>query len=443
MMNILIIGGNATGMSAASRLRKNMPEASIVVIERGDLVSFGACGLPYFIADEFSDPNEMIARPLEAFQKIDIDVHLYHEAVSLDSNSKSVLVKNIKTNEETNFSYDKLLISTGAFPFVPPISGIELEGVYTMTKIEDGINVKNVLPKVTNVVIVGGGFIGLEIAEAMIHHGKKVTLIERAERVSERVFDSEMTEHLQKAVSESGVDLRLNEQLQECLGTNFVSGVKTDKGEYPADLVIIAVGFLPATKWCKDSNIQMLPNGAIMIDEQCKTSLTDVFAGGDCATVKNAAHGNDSYIPLATTANKLGRLLGDIISGKDAKFQGTLGTSALRFGNFEIARTGLSEHEAKSLGIKYAVNTIKDYNHTSYVAGKEELHLKVIYNKDTRILLGAQICGGKGAALRIDALAVAVFSKMTVDELGMMDFMYAPPFARTWDIMNIVGNTSK
>ncbi|MGL4394739.1 MAG: CoA-disulfide reductase [Brevinema sp.] len=442
-MNIIIAGGNATGMSAATRIRKNSPEANIIVLEKSDIVSFGACGLPYFVGDEFSDANEMIVRSIEAFQKSNIDVRLFHEIVSLDSKTQTVRARNTKTNEEISLSYDKLLISTGAHPFVPPIAGVELKGVHTLTKIEDGTAVKDSLKDVQNVVVIGGGFIGLEVAEAMIHQGKTVTLIEKGPGLSTRVFDPEMTKHLEVAILNSGVDLRRNEGLEAILGQDKVEAVKTDKGEYPADLVIIAIGFRPSTQWLKESGIEMLPNGAIVIDELCQTSLPHVYAGGDCATVKHAVHGQNSYIPLATTANKLGRLLGDTMSGKEAPFHGTLGSSALRFQEFEIARTGLSEHEAQSAGYDYATNVIKDYNHTSYVAGKTEVVLKYIYDKKTRVLLGAQICGGDGAALRIDALAVAIFTKMTVDTLGMMDFMYAPPFSRTWDIMNIAGNTAK
>ncbi|MGL4561496.1 MAG: CoA-disulfide reductase [Brevinema sp.] len=442
-MNIIIAGGNATGMSAAARLRKNMPDAHIIVFEKGDLVSFGACGLPYYVGDEFSDTKEMIVRSLEAFQKLNIDVRLFHEVISVDSDTKTIHVKNTQTNQQSTIQYDKFLISTGAVPLIPNIPGIDLQGVYTLTKMEDGIAIKKSLDNVQNVVIIGAGFIGLEIAEAMLHHGKKVTLIERSSRISQRVFDLEMTEHLEAFVKKSGVDLHVDEEVQSIIGQGSVKAVKTNKSEYKADLVIVAIGFRPATEWLKSSSINMLPNGAIIIDDQCQTSVSDIFAGGDCATVKNAVHHGDSYIPLATSANKLGRLLGDIIADKKVSFQGTLGSSALRFKDFEIARTGLSEHEAQSNNINYNINVIKDYNHTSYVAGKTEIVLKYIYDKNTRVLLGAQICGGSGAALRIDALAVAIFSKMTVDTLGMMDFMYAPPFSRTWDIMNIAGNTAK
>lgn len=442
-MNFLIIGGNATGMSAATRLRKNMPNATITVIEKGELVSFGACGLPYFVGDEFSDSNNMIARSLENFQKSNIDVLLHHEAVSLDYQNKKVSIINTNTASSFELPYDKLLISTGAFPFVPSIEGLELKGIHTLTKMHDGIALKHALDQAKNVTIVGGGFIGIETAEALINQGKIVTLIERMPRCAGAAFDSEMTDHLETSLRKHNVNLRLEETVTTFKGKDYVQQVITDKGTYDTDLVIISVGFVPATKWCIDTGIKTISNGAIIIDEMGKTSLLDVYSGGDCATVKNATLGQDSYIPLATSANKLGRILGDILADKENSFQGTLGSSAIRFMDFQMGRTGLSEHEAQKLNIDYATNTIKDFDYTSYVPGQTLLYIKLIYDKNSRVLLGGQICGEKGAVIRVDVLALAIFKKMTVEELGMMDFVYCPPFSRTWDILNIAGNTCK
>ncbi len=444
-MNFVIIGGNATGMSAATRLRKNLPEASIIVIEKSDIVSFGACGLPYYVADEFSDEKELIARSAESFQKSNIDLKINNEALNIDTTKKEVLVKDITSGNKATYPYDSLLISTGAYPFIPKLPGMELDNVHTLTKLSDGKIIKEKLASVKNVVIVGAGFIGLETAEAMLHAGKKVTIIEKMTRVSERVFDKEITDKFEEALlATENLTLKLDEELTEIIGDRTVNKVKTNKGEYNADLVIVSIGFVPQTAFCKDIGLDMFPNGAIVIDENCRTSVKDIFAGGDCATVKNVASGEKSYIPLATTANKLGRLLGDTLAGKSAPFQGTLGTSALRFNKFELARTGLTEDECKKLGIEYSVNFISDYNHTSYVPStRGSVHIKLIYRKDTKVLLGAQTAGATGAVLRINALAVAIFKKMTVQELGMMDFVYSPPFARTWDIMNIAGNTSR
>ncbi len=441
-MNYLIIGGNATGMSAASKLRKNQPDAIITVIEKGAYVSFGACGLPYFIGDEFTDSNNMIARSAEAFKKSNIDILLHHEALNLDHKNKSVSVSDKIGGTTENFTYDKLLISTGATPIIPPFEGIQLKGIHTLTKMEDGIALKEAITKAQKIVIVGGGFIGIETAEAFLHQGKKVTIIERLPRVAAAPFDPEITEHLEKKIREHKVDLRLGESVLSFEGKDHIKKVITDQGSYDADLVILAIGFAPATKWCANI-LKTLPNGAIIIDEQCKTSEENIYAGGDCATVLHAVSKKNHYIPLATSANKLGRILGDILADIPNTFQGTLGSSGLRFMDLEMGRTGLSEQEAKDLGIDFSTNLIQDYNHTNYVPGQSPLHIKLIYEKMSHILLGAQIAGKNGAVLRVDALAVAIFKKMTTEELGMMDFIYSPPFARTWDALNIAGNTSK
>ncbi len=442
-MTYLIIGGNATGMSAASRLRKNDPDAVITVIEKGDLVSFGACGLPYFIGEEFTHASDMIARSFDAFKRMKIDILLHHEAVKLDHEAKSVTVKDLAKDEEKIFKYDKLLVSTGAVPIIPPFPNVDLKGIRTLTKMHDGIAMKEALRHASKIVIIGAGFIGIETAEAMIHHNKQVTIIEKESRAVGKVFDAEITEHLEKAIKKSGVKLKLNESVTEFRGKDVIQKVVTDKGTYNADLVLLSVGFSPATKWCRDTGIEMLPNGAIVIDEYGRTSLPDVYSGGDCAGVLNAVSGKLDYIPLATTANKLGRLIGDNMIKDSTPFQGTLGSSGLRFCTLQAGRTGLSEGDAERLGIDYSTNFIQDFNHTSYVANQTPLYIKLIYEKHTRVLLGGQICGEQDAVLRVDVLAAAIFKKMTVDELGMMDFIYAPPFARTWDALNIAGNTSK
>lgn len=442
-MNCLIIGGNAAGMSAAAKLRRNMPDATITVIEEGDIVSFGACGLPYYLGGEFEDLNEMISRSLEEFEKSNIDILICHEAISLDHKNKKVSVLNKKTNTPLELSYDKLLISTGARPFIPPIKGVELKGIYTLTKMNDGIELKKALNDAKNIVIVGGGFIGIETAEAFLHQGKEVRIIEKMSRLATSVFDSEMTEHLEASLIKHKVDVHLEETVVSFKEKGNALQVVTDKGVYDAELVIISVGFVPTTAWCSKNGIETLANGAIIIDEKGRTNIADIYAGGDCATIKNAIFGQNSYISLATNANKIGRVLGDVLAGKENHFSGALGSAAIRFMDFEAGRTGLSEHEAQKLNIEYSTNTIKDFNYTGYVQGKSLLYIKLIYDKNSRVLLGGQICGGKGAVLRVNVLALAIFKKVTVDELGMMDFIYSPPFSRTWDILNVAGNTSK
>jgi len=435
-MNYLILGANAAGMSAAVRILKSDKQAKITVLEKSDVVSFGSCGIPYFIAGEFDDVNQLTARPLEEFIKSGIDVRQLHTVTAIDFDKKQVTA-----NQSLIFDYDKLLIAVGASPIIPPIKGITAKHCHTMHSRQDAITLLSSLPTCQNIVIIGAGFIGLEAAEAFVERGKKVTIVEFLDRALARTYDAEITTLLEGALQQHGVRLQLNERVVEVTDKLVI----TDQGQYPADLVIVATGFKPNTEFLRSTKINLSKEGAIVIDDQCQTNLPDVFSAGDCATVPHKVSG-DVYIPLATSANKLGRIAGDVMAGNMARrFIGTLGSSGIRVFDMEAGRTGLSEAEAKQLGMNYATVFIKDKNHADSVAGQTDIWVKLIYDQDSRKLLGGQICGSYtgGAVQRVDALAVAVYSGLTVEELGYMDFIYAPPFARTWDVLNIAGNVAR
>jgi NADPH-dependent 2,4-dienoyl-CoA reductase/sulfur reductase-like enzyme len=309
----------------------------------------------------------------------------------------------------------------------------------------DALALLNLMPHCQNVVVIGGGFIGLEAAEAFSLQGKKVTVIEFADRVMARTMDAEITAHLDNALRRHGVAVQLNETVIDINSEHgSVHSVTTDKGDYPADLVLLATGFQPNTAFLRDSGIAMSDQGAIIIDAQCKTNIDHIYSAGDCASVPHKIQG-DVYIPLATSANKLGRIAGEVMAGKASRFIGTLGSSGIRVFDVEAGGTGITEHQAQRSGIDYGSVFIEDKNHTDYVDGQSAMWVKLIYEKKSRRLLGGQICGAYrgGAVHRVDALAVAIYAGLTVDELGMMDFIYAPPFARTWDIMNVAGNVAK
>jgi len=444
-MNYLILGANAAGMSAAMRIIKLDKQANITVLEKTEVVSFGSCGIPYFVGGEFTDIEQMTARPMEEFAKLGIDIRLLHTATGLDANKKQLTAYNGQTRQTLNLDYDKLMIAVGAAPIVPSIKGISARNVHTMHTKADAITLLNLLPQCQHIVIVGAGFIGLEAAEAFSLRGKRVTIVEYADRAMTRTFDPEITAHLESALQRHGVELKLNESVVEIKNELGVArSVLTEGGEYPADLVLIATGFKPNTEFLRDTELQFSKEAAIIIDAQCKTNLADIYSAGDCATVPHKIGGN-MFIPLATSANKLGRLAGEVMGGKESRFIGTLGSSGIRVFDVEAGRTGISELEAKQAGIEYSTVFIQDKNHTDYVAGQTDMWVKLIYEKQSRRLLGGQICGAYlgGAVHRVDALAVAIYSGLTVDELGMMDFIYAPPFARTWEILNVAGNVAR
>ncbi|WP_297597810.1 CoA-disulfide reductase [uncultured Cetobacterium sp.] len=447
-MKIIIIGGVAAGMSAAAKASRLDKKAEIVIYEKTEIVSWGACGLPYYVGNFFENPCNMIARPVEKFIEAGMNIKIKHEVIEIDITKKEVTIKNLENGEIFTDSYDKLMVATGAHAIMPPIKNIKSNGVYTLKDYTDGIVLKEEILKEENqdIVIVGAGYIGLEVAEAAKHLGKRsVRIIQLGDRVLLESFDKEITDVMEEEIrSHEGVDLHLEEIVEEIIEENGkVVGVKTNKGQYSADIVVVSTGVRPNTAFLKETGIEMLGNGALIIDNQGRTSIDSIYSAGDCATVPHLVRNENVYIPLATTANKIGRVVGENLAGMETTFQGTLGSAAVKVMEVEAGRTGITEAEAIKMEIDYKTVFIKDKNQTNYYPGREDIFVKLIYDAKTRILLGGQIAGKKGAVLRVDSLATAIYAKMTVDELGMMDFCYAPPFARTWDVMNVAGNVAK
>ena len=444
-MRVIIIGGVAAGMSAAAKLKRIKPDYEVVVYEKTDIVSFGACGLPYFVGGFFDDSDNMIARKPEKFIESGIDLNIFKEVISVDINNKKIKVIDVKTNEIFEDSYDKLMIATGARSIIPPIKNANIENVSTLKTMEDGIKVKEIINKdeVKNVVIIGAGFIGLEAVEAAKKLGKNVTIIQSSDRILNSVFDKEITDVLEEEIKSHNVNLCLEELALEFVGKDKVKKVITNKREIDADLVIIATGVKPNTEFLNGSNINMLQNGAIIVDEYGQTSIEDIYAAGDCATIKNIVTNEDMFVPLATGANKLGRIVGENLAGLNNSFQGSLGSSCIKIMDMEAAVTGITEEKAKSLGLNYKSKFISDFNQTNYYPGRNKIYVKLVYDADTKVILGGQVAGFKDSVQRANVLATAIFAKMTTNQLGMLDLCYAPPFARTWDVLNVAGNVSK
>jgi NADPH-dependent 2,4-dienoyl-CoA reductase/sulfur reductase-like enzyme len=444
-MKIIIIGAEAAGASAAAKAKRMAPDAEIIVYEKSDVISFGACGLPYFVGDYFSDPGFMVSRTVEQFEHSGITVKIRHEVLSVEPATKTVTVKNLATGELQAQQYDRLLIASGAAAIIPPIENLQLKNVFTLKSMADGLALKQAaqLEGKKNVVIIGAGFIGLEVAEAMVKLGKNVRIIQLDERVMPDFFDKEITDIFEKELSAAGVAVHLSESVKALQGAVQVAHVITDKGEYPADLVVLAVGVKPNTSFLQNTGIDLLRNGAIRIDAYGQTNLPDVYAAGDCACVYHLLKNEYVYIPLATTANKIGKVAGENLLGNKTAFPGTLGTAAIKTIEVEAGRTGLTEQEAVKAGIPYKIVFIRDKNHSNYLPGQADIFVKLVYHQDTRKLLGGQVAGSYGSALRADVLAVAIWNGMTVDQLGMLDLFYAPPFSRPWDAINIAANAAK
>lgn len=444
-MRIVIIGGVAAGMSAAAKARRMAKNSEVIVYEKGSVVSFGACGLPYYVGDFFDNPQGMIARTPEQFRESGVEVNINHEVLKVDPEKKVIIVKDLKTDRTFKSSYDKLMVATGANAILPPVEGLEkLKNIFTLKSIDDGIELKKAMMKIENkeILVIGAGYIGIEVVEAAKKLGKNVRIIQMGERVMSASFDKEITDLMEEEIRSHGVDLHLEEIVKKIDGNDVVERVITDKGEYKADIVVIATGVRPATSFLEGTGIEM-DKGAIIIDEEGKTSVDSIYSAGDCAVVYHKVRKKNVYIPLATTANKIGRVIGKNLAGAKNKFMGTLGSACIKVMDLEAGRTGITESDAKLDGFNYKTVLIKDKNQTNYYPGQEDIFIKLIYDAETKVILGGQILGKNGAVLRTDVIAMAVATKMKTSELGMMDFCYSPPFARTWDTLNVVGNVAK
>ena len=444
-MKVIIIGGVAAGMSAAAKFKRLSPKDDVVVYEKGDIVSFGACGLPYYVGGFFEDSREMIARTPEQFRESGVEIHTQHEVIDVDFPGKKLKVKNLTTGEILEESYDKLMIASGARAIIPPIKNINLENVVTLKSMDDGNKLRELMAseEYKKVAIIGAGFIGLEAVEAAKNRGKEVTVVQLQDRVLQEVFDKDITDILEAEIREHDVNLLLGETVLELIGDGKVSKVRTDKREFEADIVILATGVKPNTDFLKSDEIKMLRNGAIVIDSYGRTSVEDVYSAGDCATINNLITGKEAYVPLATGANKLGRIVGENLAGQNNSFQGSMASSCIKVMNMEAARTGLSEKEVKDLGFDYKTKFITDMNQTSYYPGRERIYVKLIYDAHTKVIYGGQVAGYKDAVQRCNVLAACIYAKMTTDQLGMLDLCYSPPFSRTWDVLNVAGNVAK
>ena len=444
-MKVIIVGGVAAGMSAAAKLKRANKEAQITVYEKSRHVSFGACGLPYFVGNFFEDSQKMIARTVEQFNASGITVNIEHEVLNVDTDNKCITVKNLLTGERFTDTYDKLMIATGASAIIPPINNVDLKHVYTLKSMEDGEALKHAMQNeaLKRVAIAGAGFIGLEVVEAAKQYGKEVHVFQLNDRVLVDTFDKEITDLLEEELRTHDVHLHLSQTVTELVGDQAVTQIKTNDETFDVDIVVLTAGVRPNTSFLKDTKIEMLRNGALVIDHEGRTSIEDIYAAGDCASINHILKPEPAYIPLATVANKMGRIIGENLAGAHHTFNGSLASACLKVMNLEAGRTGLSEQEAMNLGINYKTVFITDMNQTSYYPGQSKINVKLIYNADTKVILGGQIVGRKDAVQRVNVLATAIFAGLTTDQLAMLDLCYAPPFARTWDVLNIAGSVAK
>jgi NADPH-dependent 2,4-dienoyl-CoA reductase/sulfur reductase-like enzyme len=443
-MKVIVIGGVAAGMSAASKLKRVLEQTEITVYEKGGYLSYGACGLPYFLADYFDDDTKMIARTKEDFEKMGISCRLHHEVIKVIPDLKQVMIKNLITGEIFHDSYDKLMVASGAPAVLPPFEGIGLDNIETLKTMEDGLRLKALFAKdnIKRVAIVGGGYIGVEMSEALRAIGKETYVIQSGDRVL-KPFDREFSEMAGKEMEKNGVRLILGERVKSFSGYQAVNKVITDKSEYDVDFVLVALGVRPDLSFLEGLDYEKAENGAILVDAEMRTSIEDVYAAGDCAAINHMIKDKHAYIALGTTANKGGRIAGENIAGAHVKYVGTLGSAAIKVFDLELARTGLGETEALEAGLDFKTVVVKAPSSANYYPGASPLLIKVIYENGSGRILGAQAAGTKGAVHRVDMFAIAIQANMTTDDLGNADLCYAPPFASVWDAVNIACNAAK
>lgn len=442
---LIIIGGDAAGMGAASKIRREQPEREIVVFEKGYHTSYAACGIPYYIAGMLDSSDDLIARKPEVFiEKQNIDVRIRHEVLEIQAESKKVKVLNLEKQQELWESYDELLIATGASPIVPPLEGADAEGVFALSSLQSGIDVFKFMEKHNprKAVVVGGGYIGIEMAEALLERGLEVSLIDMAPQLM-TTLDEDMAEPVMEYMLENGVQVFLKEKLEqiERHTDGKVKKVITDKQSLDADLVILGLGIKPNSELAVKAGVKLGEKNAICVKKTLETSVPGIWAAGDCAESYHLIKEQQTWVALGTVANKHALVAGINISGGKAEFPGVLGTAITKFKDLEIARTGLSEKEANEMNIPFKANAIEASTLSGYFPGSGKIRVKLVVEDITGRILGGQIVGMKLSAKRIDTIAVAITAGMSVQQLVDMDLSYAPPFSPVWDPVQTAART--
>lgn len=438
-MKIVIIGGVAGGMSAATRLRRLNETAEIIVLEKGPYVSFANCGLPYYIAGEIDERTDLLVQTPETLQaRFDLDVRPNSEAISIDSNNKEVVVQ---TDQETyTLGYDKLILSPGAKPFIPPAKGLEeAENIFTLRSVPDVDAIANFINihNSKKAVVIGAGFIGLEMAESLAQRGMAVTIVEKAPHVLPP-FDEEMAAYIRKELVANGVKLYTGLAAESFEEKGKI--VVLENGErLESDITLMSVGVKPETTVALTAGVETGLRGGIVIDDQYETSQKDIYAVGDAIVVKQQINGEDTMIALASPANRQGRQVADVISGLKRKNKGSIGTAIVRVFKMAAASTGLNERQLQQADEAYEVIHIQGKSHAGYYPNAKTIVLKLLFHPTTGKIYGAQAIGEDGVDKRIDIIATAIKAGMTVQELPELEFTYAPPFGSAKDPVNMAG----
>lgn len=447
-MKVVIIGGVAGGATAAARIRRLDETAQIVVFEKSGFISYANCGLPYYIGGTINNKAALTLQTPESFySRFRVDMRVHHEVTAINADNKTVTVTNLRTGEKFEESYDKLLISTGAKPTTPPFEGINRNNIFTLRTVEDTLKIKDYINtnKPRTAVVAGGGFIGLETAENLRELGIDVTIVQGHSQLM-TPFDFDIVPFIHAKLRQHGINLVLNHMVdgfEEKDGKTFVKLKNVDTisttNAISADMVILAIGVTPDTGLAKNAGISLGMKGSIVVNERMETSLPDIYAVGDAVQIQNFITGDDTLISLAGPANKQGRIAADNICGGNSHYTGGQGSSIIKVFDLTAAATGINEHTANEAGISFDKVILSPMSHAGYYPGGKMMTLKVLFEKETYRILGAQIAGYDGVDKRIDVLATAIRAGMKAYDLAELDLAYAPPYSSAKDPVNMAG----
>ena len=441
-MKVVIVGGVAGGATAAARIRRLNEQAEIVVFERSGYISYANCGLPYYIGGVIEDPADLtLQTPESFFSRFRVQMKVRHEVTAIHPEQKTVSVKNLETGEIFEESYDKLLLAPGAKPVRPDLPGMESEKIFTLRTVEDTFRIKDFVtenqPK--SVVMVGGGFIGLEVAENLRELGMDVTIVQRPKQLM-KPFDADMAAFIHAQMRRHGVQLKLGysvEGFAQCDGG--VDVLLKDSASIHADMVVVAMGVTPETTLAKDAGLELGMKGSILVNDRMETSIPDIYAVGDAVQVKHYVTGEDALISLAGPANKQGRIAADNICGGDNRYLGSQGSSVIKVFDMTAAATGINETNARKSGLDVDTVILSPMSHAGYYPGGKVMTMKLVFEKESCRLLGAQIVGYEGVDKRIDVLATAIHAGLKATQLKDLDLAYAPPYSSAKDPVNMAG----
>lgn len=441
-MKVVIVGGVAAGATAAARLRRLDEQAEILIFERSGYISYANCGLPYYIGDVITDPEALtLQTPEQFFARFRVQVRVRHEVTALHPERKTVSVTDLATGRTFEESYDKLILAPGARPTQPRLPGVGLERVFTLRTVEDTFRIKEFIQKnkPRSAVLAGGGFIGLELAENLRELGMEVTIVQRPKQLM-NPFDADMAALIHAEMRRHGVQLALGSTVEGFAPTNSgVEVLRKDEPSLQADMVVLAIGVTPDTALAKSAGLALGIKDSILVNDRMETSVPDIYAAGDAVQVRHAVTGQDALISLAGPANKQGRIIADNICGMNSRYTGSQGSSVVKVFSMTAAATGVNEKNARNAGFDPEAVILSPMSHAGYYPGGRLMTMKLVYDKPTLRVLGAQIVGYEGVDKRIDVLATAIHAGMTAPQLKELDLAYAPPYSSAKDPVNMAG----